>query len=72
MREALRFAREHETPRFPLSEVKLRAPLPRPNTIRDFMVVEEHVSRLAVVFADTHIYRRAQDLPEFLIIEMAR
>jgi 2-keto-4-pentenoate hydratase/2-oxohepta-3-ene-1,7-dioic acid hydratase in catechol pathway len=41
--EALRFAREHETPRFPLAEVKLRAPLPRPNTIRDFMVVEEHV-----------------------------
>jgi 2-keto-4-pentenoate hydratase/2-oxohepta-3-ene-1,7-dioic acid hydratase in catechol pathway len=42
-REALQFAREHETPRFPIAEVKLRAPLPRPNSVRDFMVVEEHV-----------------------------
>lgn len=41
--EALRFAREHETLRFPLAEVRLQAPLPRPNSIRDFMVVEEHV-----------------------------
>jgi 2-keto-4-pentenoate hydratase/2-oxohepta-3-ene-1,7-dioic acid hydratase in catechol pathway len=42
-REAQQFAQEHQTPRFPLADVKLRAPLPRPNTIRDFMVVEEHV-----------------------------
>jgi 2-keto-4-pentenoate hydratase/2-oxohepta-3-ene-1,7-dioic acid hydratase in catechol pathway len=27
----------------PLSEVRLRAPLPRPNSMRDFMLVEEHV-----------------------------
>ena len=37
--EAIQFAREHPTPRLPSSRVKLRAPLPRPNTIRDFMVV---------------------------------
>jgi 2-keto-4-pentenoate hydratase/2-oxohepta-3-ene-1,7-dioic acid hydratase in catechol pathway len=42
-REALQFAHENETLRFPLDEVKLRAPLPRPNSVRDFMVVEEHV-----------------------------
>lgn len=42
-REALQFADERETARYPLDEVKLRAPLPRPNTVRDFMVVEEHV-----------------------------
>ena len=29
--------------RTPLSEVRLRAPLPRPNSMRDFMLVEEHV-----------------------------
>jgi 2-keto-4-pentenoate hydratase/2-oxohepta-3-ene-1,7-dioic acid hydratase in catechol pathway len=29
--------------RVPLSEVTLRAPLPRPNSMRDFMLVEEHV-----------------------------
>ena len=29
--------------RAPLSEVWLRAPLPRPNSMRDFMLVEEHV-----------------------------
>jgi 2-keto-4-pentenoate hydratase/2-oxohepta-3-ene-1,7-dioic acid hydratase in catechol pathway len=29
--------------RFELEEVQLRAPLPRPNSLRDFMVVEEHV-----------------------------
>lgn len=28
---------------FPLSEVSLMAPLPRPNTIRDFLVFEEHL-----------------------------
>jgi 2-keto-4-pentenoate hydratase/2-oxohepta-3-ene-1,7-dioic acid hydratase in catechol pathway len=42
-REALRFAHENRTLRFPLDEVKLRAPLPRPNSVRDFMVVEGHV-----------------------------
>jgi 2-keto-4-pentenoate hydratase/2-oxohepta-3-ene-1,7-dioic acid hydratase in catechol pathway len=42
-REALRFANENRTLRFPLDEVKLRAPLPSPNSVRDFMVVEEHV-----------------------------
>ena len=42
-REALLFTRENETPRFPEEQVRLRAPLPRPNSIRDFMVVEEHV-----------------------------
>lgn len=41
--EALRFAHENKTLRFQLDEVKLRAPLPRPNSVRDFMVVEEHV-----------------------------
>jgi 2-keto-4-pentenoate hydratase/2-oxohepta-3-ene-1,7-dioic acid hydratase in catechol pathway len=29
--------------RVPLQEVTLRAPLPRPNSMRDFMLVEEHV-----------------------------
>lgn len=29
--------------RHPLDEVRLLAPLPRPNSLRDFMVVEEHV-----------------------------
>ncbi len=29
--------------RLPVSEVRLRAPLPRPNSLRDFMLVEEHV-----------------------------
>ena len=42
-REAVRFARENKTLRFPLGEVKLGAPLSRPNSLRDFMVVEEHV-----------------------------
>jgi 2-keto-4-pentenoate hydratase/2-oxohepta-3-ene-1,7-dioic acid hydratase in catechol pathway len=42
-REALRFANENKSIRFRLDEVKLRAPLPRPNSVRDFMVVEEHV-----------------------------
>jgi 2-keto-4-pentenoate hydratase/2-oxohepta-3-ene-1,7-dioic acid hydratase in catechol pathway len=43
VREALRFAHENRTLRFPVDEVKLRAPLPRPNSVRDFMVVEGHV-----------------------------
>lgn len=42
-REALQFAHKNKTLRFRLDEVKLRAPLPRPNSVRDFMVVEEHV-----------------------------
>ncbi len=42
-REALRFAVENRTLRFPMGEIRLRAPLPRPTSIRDFMVVEEHV-----------------------------
>lgn len=49
-REALDFARdgpetgpEGARLRFPESEVQLRAPLPRPNSLRDFMVFEEHV-----------------------------
>jgi 2-keto-4-pentenoate hydratase/2-oxohepta-3-ene-1,7-dioic acid hydratase in catechol pathway len=42
-REALQFANENKSLRFPLDEVKLRAPLPRPNSVRDFMVVEGHV-----------------------------
>src|SRR4029077_14694960 len=29
--------------RFGIGEVQLRAPLPRPNSLRDFMVIEEHV-----------------------------
>lgn len=29
--------------RLPLSAVRLRSPLPRPNSLRDFMLVEEHV-----------------------------
>jgi 2-keto-4-pentenoate hydratase/2-oxohepta-3-ene-1,7-dioic acid hydratase in catechol pathway len=31
--------------RFDADEVQLRAPLPRPNSLRDFMVVEEHVRK---------------------------
>jgi len=41
--EALQFAHENKTLRLQLDELKLRAPLPRPNSLRDFMVVEEHV-----------------------------
>ena len=41
-------ARGHEIEgAFPLSQVRLTAPLPRPNSIRDFMLVEEHVARTA-------------------------
>lgn len=29
--------------RVPVADVRLRAPLPRPNSLRDFMLVEEHV-----------------------------
>jgi len=38
-----RAAAEARPPRLPLDEVELRAPLPRPNSLRDFMLVEEHV-----------------------------
>lgn len=51
-REALAFAlddgvEEHAgaTVRHPAGAVRLLAPLPRPNSLRDFMVVEEHVRR---------------------------
>lgn len=51
-REALAFAvdegvEEHggATVRRALGDVRLLAPLPRPNSLRDFMVVEEHVRR---------------------------
>jgi 2-keto-4-pentenoate hydratase/2-oxohepta-3-ene-1,7-dioic acid hydratase in catechol pathway len=42
-REALRFARAGDVPRIPREQVRLRSPLPRPGSIRDFMLVEEHV-----------------------------
>jgi len=42
-RAALDFALERGDLATPLEQVRLRAPLPRPNTIRDFMLVEEHV-----------------------------
>lgn len=59
-REALRFAHENKTLRFPLDEVKLRAPLPRPNSVRDFMVVEEHVKGS---FKDREIPEEWYELP---------
>jgi 2-keto-4-pentenoate hydratase/2-oxohepta-3-ene-1,7-dioic acid hydratase in catechol pathway len=42
-RDGLEWARA--LPHFgtPLADVRLRSPLPRPNSIRDFMLVEEHV-----------------------------
>jgi 2-keto-4-pentenoate hydratase/2-oxohepta-3-ene-1,7-dioic acid hydratase in catechol pathway len=42
-RTALAFARRNGVARVPLAGVRLAAPLPRPNSIRDFMLVEEHV-----------------------------
>jgi 2-keto-4-pentenoate hydratase/2-oxohepta-3-ene-1,7-dioic acid hydratase in catechol pathway len=42
-REALEWARAQQRFATPLAQVRLRAPLPRPNSIRDFMLVEEHV-----------------------------
>ncbi len=49
-REAVAFVEEDGTEaiggarvRLELGDVRLRAPLPRPNSLRDFMVVEEHV-----------------------------
>jgi len=49
-RAALEFARTTGRCSVALEGVRLRAPLPRPNSIRDFMLVEEHVrnSGLAV------------------------
>lgn len=40
---ALQYATERTAFSVPADGVRLRAPLPRPNSIRDFMVVEEHV-----------------------------
>lgn len=42
-RAAVRYARERDAFSVTAAGARLRAPLPRPNTIRDFMVVEEHV-----------------------------
>jgi 2-keto-4-pentenoate hydratase/2-oxohepta-3-ene-1,7-dioic acid hydratase in catechol pathway len=42
-REALEFARATGAFSLPAAGARLRAPLPRPNSIRDFMLVEEHV-----------------------------
>lgn len=42
-REAVEFARATDQFSVPLEGTRLRAPLPRPNSIRDFMLVEEHV-----------------------------
>jgi len=43
VREALARAGDDPAVRAPLAGVRLRAPLPRPNSMRDFMLVEEHV-----------------------------
>jgi 2-keto-4-pentenoate hydratase/2-oxohepta-3-ene-1,7-dioic acid hydratase in catechol pathway len=40
---AVRHSRTTGHGRLPLASVRLQAPLPRPNSIRDFMLVEEHV-----------------------------
>jgi 2-keto-4-pentenoate hydratase/2-oxohepta-3-ene-1,7-dioic acid hydratase in catechol pathway len=40
---ALERARATRTRPVPLADVRLDAPLPRPNSLRDFMLVEEHV-----------------------------
>ncbi len=42
-RSAVERTRPSGRDRLPLSQVQLLAPLPRPNSIRDFMLVEEHV-----------------------------
>jgi 2-keto-4-pentenoate hydratase/2-oxohepta-3-ene-1,7-dioic acid hydratase in catechol pathway len=42
-RAALASARDDPDLRTPRADVRLRAPLPRPNSMRDFMLVEEHV-----------------------------
>ena len=42
-RDALAAAGGDPAVRAPLADVRLRAPLPRPNSMRDFMLVEEHV-----------------------------
>lgn len=43
-REAIDRSRSTGRDRIPMDSVHLLAPLPRPNTIRDFMLVEEHVN----------------------------
>jgi 2-keto-4-pentenoate hydratase/2-oxohepta-3-ene-1,7-dioic acid hydratase in catechol pathway len=42
-RDGLEWARAQPHFATPLADVRLRSPLPRPNSIRDFMLVEEHV-----------------------------
>ncbi len=46
-RAALDFARAEDCARVPLADVRLRAPIPRPPAIRDFMLIEEHLRNLA-------------------------
>src|SRR5689334_8932409 len=41
--DAARAAVERGGAALPLDEVELLAPLPRPNSVRDFMLIEEHV-----------------------------
>lgn len=48
-REAIAFARTTGTLSVPVAGTRLRAPLPRPNSIRDFMLVEEHVRNSGLV-----------------------
>ena len=43
VRRAVAHAMEECVPRLTLDDIRLCAPLPRPNSIRDFMLVEEHV-----------------------------
>lgn len=41
------FAVEHGEAQLPLEQVRLRSPLPRPYSIRDFMLFEEHVLNMS-------------------------
>lgn len=43
VRRAVAHATDECIPRLTLDDIRLRAPLPRPNSIRDFMLIEEHV-----------------------------
>jgi 2-keto-4-pentenoate hydratase/2-oxohepta-3-ene-1,7-dioic acid hydratase in catechol pathway len=43
VRRAVAHAMEECIPRLTLDDIRFSAPLPRPNSIRDFMLVEEHV-----------------------------
>jgi 2-keto-4-pentenoate hydratase/2-oxohepta-3-ene-1,7-dioic acid hydratase in catechol pathway len=45
-RAALEFARAQGVGRLAAADVRLRAPLPRPHAIRDFMLFEEHVRNM--------------------------